>query len=261
MSEIFGGSYSGYYDLFYQDKNYSAEAQYVHALIRAHLADGPKAKHALNILELGCGTGRHAEWFMDEGHVVVGIDQSEHMVNLARSRLGDRGRSRFCCSEIAGLNLDERFDAVFSLFHVLSYQVTNEALLGVLNAASAHLDPGGVLVCDFWHAPGVSKDPPSCRIKRVENGDIRVTRIAEPSMNWEKGVANINYDVLIEDKKTGGLQRELEMHPMRFFSANELDLACRLSGLRMRACVGWMSFDRAASEQDWYGVLVAVKPN
>ena len=44
-------NYSQYYDLFYQDKNYDAEAGFVDKIIKNHLSEANK------ILEFGCGTG------------------------------------------------------------------------------------------------------------------------------------------------------------------------------------------------------------
>ncbi|HEY2400385.1 MAG TPA: class I SAM-dependent methyltransferase, partial [Steroidobacteraceae bacterium] len=54
MTEVFD-AYAAYYDLLYRDKDYPGEARYVQSLLRRHgVSDG-------DLLELGCGTGRHAE--------------------------------------------------------------------------------------------------------------------------------------------------------------------------------------------------------
>ena len=66
--------YSQYYDLFYQDKDYEAEAVFVNKIIKSHL---PKAKM---ILEFGCGTGRHAFKLSAKGYQVHGVDSSDRML-------------------------------------------------------------------------------------------------------------------------------------------------------------------------------------
>ncbi len=53
MSKTFD-LYSEYYDLLYKDKNYKKEADYIASLIKTN------APHTKSILELGCGTGKHA---------------------------------------------------------------------------------------------------------------------------------------------------------------------------------------------------------
>jgi len=47
-------NYARYYDLLYHDKDYNAEAKFVHQLLQIH------APETRSILELGCGTGSHA---------------------------------------------------------------------------------------------------------------------------------------------------------------------------------------------------------
>jgi SAM-dependent methyltransferase len=45
----------------------------------------------LRVLDAGCGPGIYAEWLLDRGADVVGVDVSERMVALAGERLGGRG--------------------------------------------------------------------------------------------------------------------------------------------------------------------------
>ena len=61
MMDAFG-AYARYYDLLYRDKDYPAEARYLHELIQRH------APGAQSILDLGCGTGAHAAEFAELGY-------------------------------------------------------------------------------------------------------------------------------------------------------------------------------------------------
>lgn len=70
----FGDLYSKYYDLLYRDKNYQEETEYIHRLIQKYQT------YAKEILELGCGTGRHAELLSEKGYLLYGIDRSKEMV-------------------------------------------------------------------------------------------------------------------------------------------------------------------------------------
>ena len=73
-------AYSRYYDLLYRDKDYAAEAQYVAGALRRH---APQAKR---LLELGCGTGGHAEHLARAGYAVDGFDVSDTMLARAAAR-------------------------------------------------------------------------------------------------------------------------------------------------------------------------------
>ena len=73
-------AYARYYDLLYTDKDYCGEAAFVDRLLRQHGSAGG------DLLELGCGTGRHAVELARRGWQVVGVDRSEEMVLLANNR-------------------------------------------------------------------------------------------------------------------------------------------------------------------------------
>ena len=54
--------YAKYYDTLYQDKDYKAETDYVVSFFK-----NSDSKSAGSILELGCGTGKHALCFAQKG--------------------------------------------------------------------------------------------------------------------------------------------------------------------------------------------------
>jgi len=115
--------YARYYDLLYRDKDYAEEANFIRCLIQKH------APNAKSILELGCGTGKHAELLSKMGYKILGIDMSCEMLEAANRRLGDlkenqAARLSFDCGDIRTYRTERCFDVVVSLFHVMSYQTT-----------------------------------------------------------------------------------------------------------------------------------------
>src|SRR5215475_3395300 len=79
MSAVFD-TYADYYDLLYRDKDYAGEALYVQSLLARH------GKPRGAVLDLGCGTGRHALELARLGFAVHGIDASPRMIAHARGR-------------------------------------------------------------------------------------------------------------------------------------------------------------------------------
>ena len=79
MSKVFN-YYAVYYDLLYKEKDYKAETEYVGRLLEE------KGFTTGSILELGCGTGKHAEQFAKIGYSVHGIDLSSEMIKKANKR-------------------------------------------------------------------------------------------------------------------------------------------------------------------------------
>lgn len=164
------GAYSAYYDLLYRDKDYRAETAYVQSLITRY-APGTRS-----VLDLGCGTGRHALLLAEHGYAVCGVDMSEHMLGRADSRLtalraleqSDPGTPRiaadFVHSDIRSVRLKRSFDTLISMFHVTSYQTTNADLEAAILTAKLHLNPGGVFIFDCWYGPAVLTIRPSPRL-------------------------------------------------------------------------------------------------
>src|SRR5262249_11978423 len=78
---VFGESYSEYYDLFYADKDYATEVAFVRDIIQRH------KPNARSILDLGCGSARHAVEFARAGLMVTGVDRSGGMIARAKDRI------------------------------------------------------------------------------------------------------------------------------------------------------------------------------
>ena len=250
------GQSARHYDSLYADKDYSAEANYIHGLIQAH------APGARSLLDLGCGTGRHAVAFAEKGYTVVGVDRSTEMLgeaNRLRAQLPSaelRGRLAFHQSDITQLRIDSRFDVATALFHVASYQTSNDTFLAMLTIAREHLNPGGILLFDCWYGPAVLADPPTVRVKRLENGTRRLIRIAEPDMHVNENLVDVNYTYIEIERDSGRCSEAREKHAMRYFFLPEIELALQTSGFCLLACTEWMS-DRPAGHNTWNVVVVA----
>lgn len=232
----FGDLYSQYYDLLYSDKDYKAEVEYVDRLIK-DIIEKPKY-----LLDLGCGTGRHAELFCSKGYIVHGVDLSEEMLKIAETRRASKeDKLTFSCLRIQELNLDKKFDVVVSLFHVMSYQTSNNELTEAFKVVKKHLKNRGLFIFDFWYGPAVLTDLPVIRVKRLENNRIKVTRIAEPILHAQKNVVDVNYDLFIEDKETKKIFEIKELHKMRYFFDTELELICDQIGFEVINKYEWMT--------------------
>ncbi|ERJ27047.1 class I SAM-dependent DNA methyltransferase [Campylobacter concisus] len=241
----FGDLYSKYYDLLYEDKNYSGEVEYIDFLIKKN------CQNAKTLLDMGCGTGKHAELLCEKGYKVHGIDLSQDMLKIANKRkIGKEDRLDFSHSSIQNLNIDKKFDVITSLFHVMSYQNTNSELLKVFEIAKKHLNTHGIFIFDFWYGPAVLTDLPVTRIKRLEDKNIKITRLAEPIIYAQRNIVDVNYDIFIEDKISKKVVEKKELHKMRYFFDTELEFICETVGLKILKKYEWMSY-RKPSFKSW----------
>ena len=226
--------YSTFYDLLYRDKDYAAEVDYVARAIRLFVPA------ACSILELGSGTGRHGRLLAAQGFNVHGIERSAEMVAVARATTtsvssGIKGTFHCETGDICTTNLGRRFDAVISLFHVMSYQTTNEALQAAIQVAANHLAPGGVFLFDVWHGPAVLSQGPSHRVKEVADERHRVKRTAYPELDINRNTVKVTFKMDCEDRCTGDVVHFSEEHLMRYLFPSEIDFLAENCGMRCMA--------------------------
>ena len=240
-------AYSRYYDLLYQDKDYASEADYIQALL---------ASYGINqgdLLELGSGTGKHGCLLADMGFRVHGIELSSDMVARAEKKAG------FTCQlgDICTVKMGRTYDAVLSLFHVISYQTSNNNLNAVFASASEHLNQNGLFVFDFWYSPAVYAQRPSVRVKRMTNDQVEITRIAEPTLHANENRVDVRYTIYARDLDSGEVQTLTENHPMRHFSLPEIDHLAANHGFERIAAEEFLT-GTSAGEDTW-GVCVILQ--
>ena len=225
MIENFNNNYSRYYDLLYKDKDYNAEANYVMKLIHSQNVNGK------DILELGSGTGNHAQLLCNAGFQVTGLERSEAMVSLAEEKAIRGFKTQV--GDIIDFELSRKFDVAISLFHVLSYLNSNDELISCFTAVNKHLKQKGIFVFDVWYSPAVYGQKPEIRSKQLEDGNLKIIRLAEPVMHYKENVVDVNYEINIQDKSTGLTEIYREKHPMRHFGIPEIELLAHCTNFKL----------------------------
>lgn len=253
-------AYSQYYDLLYRDKNYAAEADYVHGLIER---ERPGSR---TLLDLGCGTGRHDFLLAERGYSVTGVDMSADMLKVAgveRSRrLAATPASApptFAQGDVRSVRLGQRFDVVVSLFHVMSYQTSNQDLQAAFGTLREHVAPGGLLLFDAWYGPTVLTDRPAVRVKRLSGDGFDVTRVAEPAFHPSENVVDVNYQIMIVDRKSQRTEELRETHRMRYLFVPEVRQMLEQVGLRLERACEFMT-DGELSFDTWNALFIARAP-
>jgi len=243
------GEYASYYDILYRDKNYAKESQFVHDVIQVY------ASATESILDLGCGTGIHAMNMSKKGYQVQGIDISRDMLahakaHKAKSDPRHQERLNFSYGDIRKIRLNQKFDAITSLFHAVSYQISNEDLKETFDTVRMHLKPGGLFIFDCWYGPAVLMDPPTDRIKRLETADEYIIRIAEPVSHVNENTIDVHYQMIVQNKKSNAARIIKEVHCMRYLFKKEIELLLDLCCLELLGCFEWMT-NQEPSGQKW----------
>ncbi|MGN7986707.1 class I SAM-dependent DNA methyltransferase [Pedobacter sp. 22226] len=214
--------YSQYYDLLYRDKDYAAETDYLISLLDKYHSKGNK------IIELGSGTGKHANLLAEKGYQILGIEQSPEMVEIANQN--KKEGVIFQVADITDFRSNTSFDIALSLFHVISYLTNNDNLIKTFKNVHQSLNIDGLFIFDVWHSAAVNFQIPEKRTKILRNQNIEVTRIANPVIYAELNVVEVNYDITVNELKDGTIHSFKEQHPMRHFSRPEIEILAYATG-------------------------------
>ncbi len=102
-----------------------------------------------DVLDAGCGTGKHLIPLVREGFRLTGIDYSEPMVRECRRKLDRRGLdAELLAGDLLEFDRPAAFDAALAMHSVICYLVETERIILALRALRRALRPGGLLLLD-----------------------------------------------------------------------------------------------------------------
>ena len=243
--DVFGDGYAAAYDLLYRDKDYEAECDLLEELFGRYAG-----RAVASVLDLGCGTGRHAVALARRGYEVVGVDRSAAMLAEARGRAATTD-SAFHVGDVRDADLGRRFDAVVMLFAVLGYQTSNADALAALRTVRRHLVDGGLVFFDVWYGPAVLAQGPSARELTV--GAMR--RRSSSRLDVSRQICSVAFELHRPD---GDVVRET--HDMRFFFPLELELLLDVAELELLRIGSFPDFERDPDETTWSVLVAARRP-
>jgi SAM-dependent methyltransferase len=247
------GRHAELYDLFYAEKDYAGEAGFVHDCLARHAA-GP----ARRLVELACGTGRHALELERLGHEVVAVDHSESMLRVARGRAAAAGsRVEFRPGDLRSLDVPGApFDAAVCLFDSIGYVATNAALEAALRGVHRAVRPGGLFLFEFWHAAAMLRDYDPVRIRRWTVPEGEIVRISETRLECDKQLAHVAYSVH-EHRRDGTFASLRETQTNRYFLVQEMARWLETTGFAPVAWHDGFSPSVHVTEATWHVVAVA----
>ncbi len=247
------GRHAELYDLFYADKPYAAEAEFVHQCIQKH-GEGSTRR----MLELACGTGNHALEFERQGYEVTASDYSTDMLAQAKAK-GKRNGSGvvFVSADMRALEFpDHSFDAVVCLFDSIGYVATNDALRKVIQGIHRCLRPGGLFIVEFWHAAAMLRGFDPLRLRRWSTTEGEVIRVSQTTMEPALQLAHVAYSVY-ELKHDGSYSELKETQTNRFFLLQEMNGWLEAGGFAPVESFAGFTGDNRITSDTWHIVSVA----
>jgi SAM-dependent methyltransferase len=112
----------------------------------------PISQQNQTLLDVCCGTGQLAAYFLEQGYRVIGIDSSEGMLQHAvanNTTYVQTGQARFIQADAAAFILDTQVELAVSTFDALNHLEDEAALRGCFGCVFAALREGGVFIFDL----------------------------------------------------------------------------------------------------------------
>jgi SAM-dependent methyltransferase len=239
------GLHARAYDDLYATKPYADEARFVH-----ELAGSPGG----TLLEVACGTGRHARAFADLGYDVTGTDINDELLEIARTQ---DDRVRFVQGDMVALSIDGGpFDLVTCLFDSIGYPLEDEQIVSALHSLGRHTR--GTVVCEFLHASALITRSSPVRVKRIGLQDGRsLTRISETELDVERMRMTVRFDLIVE-AADGACERWQEEQTNRMFTAPEIRLLAERAELSVKDIVP--AYSRGLISGDTFHLLLVATP-
>jgi len=254
--EPYGQRYAERYDLFYANKPYTAESEFVQrAFAECAVAPGQR------VLELACGTGSHALELARRGYQVVATDRSAAMLEHARRKAAvvdvaiEWRQQDFCSLALPDL---APFDAAYCLFDSIGYALTNQALDRLFASVARHLRDGAPFVFEFWHAAAMLRGYTPLRLVELDVPGAKIARVSRTALDLQRQCAVVTYEVH-EHRADRCVETYREEHANRFFLVQEMAHFLTTAGFAPVAfCAG---FDRSTpvDENTWHVVTIARK--
>ncbi|HEX4417812.1 MAG TPA: methyltransferase domain-containing protein [Kofleriaceae bacterium] len=176
------------------------------------------------VLDIGCGYGRHAMELAARGFHVVGLDMSTPLLVRGGEEAHRRGLTiNFVRGDMRELDFDAQFDGAYCLFSTFGYFDDETNKKTIANIARA-LRPGGRVLLEILNRDYVIADLPT----RVWwEGDGCVV-LEEVELNYFSSRIQVNRSVVFDD----GRQLEQEIS-VRAYSLHEIGKLMHAAGFRV----------------------------
>lgn len=137
-------SFAEVYDTFMDNVPYGEWADYIRQLLEKYgIVDGL-------VLDLGCGTGSMTEILASFGYDMIGVDNSEDMLEIALDKRISNGYDiLYLLQDMRGFELYGTVKAVVSVCDSINYITDDEDLVDVFRLVNNYLDPNGIFIFDF----------------------------------------------------------------------------------------------------------------
>ncbi|NOZ28264.1 MAG: class I SAM-dependent methyltransferase [Chloroflexi bacterium] len=209
------------------------------------------------ILELACGTGRLLIPLARAGFQVTGIDISEAMLNIARSKAeaaGVQDRVSLIRAEMQEFTLDQRFHMALCALNSFMHLKTQAEQLAALRCWRHHLRPGGLLIIDLFppYPERLAERDRQLIVQHIwdhAEGGVTIVKQQTQQVDFAEQQIHVHF-IYDEVSPDGAVRRTLAPFIMRYLGRFEMELLLDKAGYAIEAIYGSWDLDPFESESE-----------
>jgi SAM-dependent methyltransferase len=201
------------------------------------------------VLDVGCGYGRHAMELAARGLHVVGLDLSTPLLVRGGEEAHRRGLTiNFVRGDMRELDFENQFDGAYCLFSTFGYFDDETNKKALINMARA-LKPGGKVLIEILNRDYIIADLPT-RVWWEGEGCVV---LEEVELNYFSSRIQVNRSVVFDD----GRQLEQEIS-VRAYSLHEVGKLMHAAGFRvLEVSGGYQTRGRFFGNQSRHIIVLA----
>ncbi len=242
-----------YDSLYCRSENTKAQIKFLKNLFKKN-----KVK---KIIDVPCGTGRHAIELSKIGFSITGIDKGKTMVKYAKNKAEKCGvKVKFIVQDMQKIKLKEKFDAAIIMYGSLAYLTSNESILKCLLSIKNNLKKNGIVIIEDdnpWQDIVARR---LTTVYKIKSADRKMIVRHKIKVHKENNLMEImsSYERYIKNKK---LQIKADKRPiiLRIFSKNELELILTMAGFKNIKTFGNFSGKKFSSKNYKKIIMTAFK--
>lgn len=243
-------TYTGFaqvYDKFMDNIDYDMWCGYLCELLEEYGVNPYKGNKFNNniILDLGCGTGNITQRLSDNGYDMIGVDNSQDMLNIAREKSNQNQSILYLNQDMREFELYGTVAAVVSLCDSMNYITDYEDLITVLKLVNNYLDPGGVFIFDLKTISNYSKIGEAVIAEDREECSF----IWDNYFDKEDNINEYTLSIFLRDEN-GKYDKYIETHYQKAYTINEIRKAIEASGMEFVAAYNAFTRETADEEND-----------
>ena len=217
-------SFAQVYDMYMDNIPYDEWCKYLLELLHKY-----NAKKGI-MLELGCGTGSVTRRMVDAGYSMIGIDNSEEMLSIARQKSMDEGLDiLYLLQDMTEFELYGTVDVVISICDSMNYITSREELLQVFKLVNNYLEKDGLFIFDM---------NTEYKYSEILGDNVIAENRDEGSFIWENTyyeddkINEYNLTLYIQDENNK-YDRYEETHYQKAYSIEEMKKIIKESGMEL----------------------------